>query len=195
MPLSEPTPSDASIDESNLGTTQGSQAMYRNDMLLIIPYLFLFIVCIATVPFLFYKDCSSGPQTFSHLIFVILQVGLLLINMFIHAKKKSRLNSDSVSMLSTQSRCCREIITQMKLINTYTNFCFAYIVIQLYMEDDSEDYDEEVQKSFKKVPAWLALLLVLALATTVVSKAGAAVWFCYNLFMKVEEDGKIPVTS
>ena len=87
----------------------------------------------------------------------------------------------------------------MKLINTYTNVCFAVIVIKLYQgeetETETDEYNDDLAQSTNAVPFWLVLLLVVSLIITFVEKCGAAFFLCFKVLLRVESDGRIPVSD
>jgi hypothetical protein len=43
----------------------------------------------------------------------------------------------------TQGRCCRELITHMKLVDTYTNMCFIALLINSYFAINTVQASED----------------------------------------------------
>ena len=89
-------------------------------------------------------NCKTSPHYASHIIFLALQICLLCLSIWLHVQKwRSQLEtlkkpslffnkSQDASLIRTQGRCCRELITHMKLVDTYTNMCFIALLINSY---------------------------------------------------------------
>lgn len=75
--------------------------------------------------------------------------------------------------MRSQGRCCREILSNMKLIDTYTNFCFFSLVLN--QKDDIKPY--------------ILALTFLSVALTFLLKFGVTTYFTVFVLTKL---GKSP---
>lgn len=116
----------------------------------VVSYQVLFLITSLAGPLVFTLikqipgNCKTAPHYASHIIFLALQICLLCLSIWLHVQKwKSQLasikkpslfynQSQDTSLLRTQGRCCRELITHMKLVDTYTNICFIALLINSY---------------------------------------------------------------
>lgn len=119
-------------------------------MLPLAAYQILFLIVSVAAPLIFTLiqsipiNCKTAPHFASHIIFLALQICLILLSIWLHLTKwklqketatKSSLflsSSSESTLLRSQGRCCRELITHMKLVDTYTNLCFVALIINSY---------------------------------------------------------------
>lgn len=145
--------------------------MTKIELLPLIIYNFAFLACVLVPPLMLYEDCKSSPHYASHIVFAVLQVILLVISSFYHKRKNSAsVNAqskgafgfdNSSSLMRSQGRCCREILSNMKLIDTYTNFCFFSLVLN----------QREMMKPY------IFALTMLSIAITFIVKLGLTSYF------------------
>ena len=167
----------------------------------VVGYKVLFFVVAIGAPLIFtlgnfmVGNCKTAPHYASHIIFLTLQISLFGLSIWLHVKKwKSQIESlkkpslflsrtQDSSLLKSQGRCCRELITHMKLIDTYTNFCFIALLINSYFaintSDQSQaktDTQEPGAQSItykipaKEVPVYILVISLLSMAVYLMTK-------------------------
>ncbi|CDW87966.1 leucine-rich repeat-containing protein 34 [Stylonychia lemnae] len=177
-----------SVDEERVNTTQktdGSEDEYiskklqmtKKELAPIIMYKFGFLLCITIPPLFLYQDCRTSPYFFSHVIFLILQICLFGVSTFYHRRKNGKNgqnNEVTSSLMRSQGRCCREILSHMKIIDTYTNLCFFSLVLN----------------QADKIPGLIYGVSAAAIGVTILFKIILVMYFLIFVLVKLGKEEK-----
>ena len=100
------------------------------------------------------SNCKTAPNYSIHIIFLVNQFCLIGLSIWLHIQKvKTQYESNKNSnfflngsqdspLIRSQGRCCRELITHIKLVDTYTNLCFVAILINTYFGINTSQPDD-----------------------------------------------------
>lgn len=163
------------------------------DLLWVAAYKAMYLLVSVIAPFVFTgilnTSCKTSPNYISHILFVIVQIALLGLSMLLHRKKhreqnrkqsfslgSSSYDSDG-SLMRSQGRCCRELLSQMKLADTYTNLCFLALVINV--STSRFDTQGEVLSVYIVVIAFIAMAIYIA------GKMVSIVYFIWYVIRKI----------
>jgi hypothetical protein len=122
-------------------------------------YTLLNISVITVPPLILYNDCKHSPNYIAHIIFAILQIMLLIGSHLYYKKKLATAEGQgeiSSTMLNNQGRCCREIISHLKLLDTYTNLCFYTLIIH----------------NISQLPLYMVIIASVSIGATIITKLG-----------------------
>lgn len=116
-------------------------------------------------------NCKTSPHYASHIIFLVLQLGLIILSITFHRKAKSsevkKFHPQGYS--SSQGRCCREILSQIKLIDTYTNLCFLSLLLTLSSQ----------------IPTYFLIVTLISLGSYLLLKISLIFHFLYQTVAKL----------
>lgn len=153
-------------------------------------YLLISIVAPFVFTGILSTSCKTSPNYISHILFVVVQIALLGLSMILHRKKQrernrkqalslgssSSFDSDG-SLMRSQGRCCRELLSQMKLADTYTNLCFLALVINV----SASRFDTQGEV----LPIYIVVIAFIAMAIYILGKITSMIYFIWYVVRKV----------